>query len=655
MSPRRRLTAIAVLLLASLLPASPVLRPAPAAAAVAPTRSQGQGPLGDILYWADVYKCGDLTRDTLAAMIVVPTFTETGAASATTAPSPMTLSRYDTQDALYLNGVPDSTTKVFFHPGIGEWQWDSAGGWTLSAGTAIDTSTAAKQAAITMSTRYCASTAPTPEGRRASAWAPWYYCVTDPTPTRCETNYAAVLDQGVLNLASIAGIASTGGMEWRTCDVAGIGTVSCGYVDPTKAQGLKSFTAPNYGPAPLSAPFYVFEYGGKEYRYWESVDTGYATSYRAYKGITKNARTSLTWESSLTLCDRTKGRGDCQPKWSPVDDGGFTATPKGRVALGRNLDGRIEAFVVGVDGHLYHRWQVAVNSSWSPWFPLGGTFPAGTSPVVGRNLDGRLEVFAVAGDGRLYHSWQVVPNGSWSGFFPLGSPVGTVGLPAIGANLDGRQEVFVRAGDGKLWHAYQSVANGGWTPWFPLGGITMPAGGVPAVVTNADGRQQVAALGTDGRLVTLAQTVPNGGWTATSTLAGGPFVATANPALGRNADGRLEIVVAGDIYGVLYHAWQDTPGGAFGPFFLLGAASSQTPTVTLDLAGKLNIFIVGVGGALGVVRQAVRNGPWLPLATIGGAAATRPAVDLNVDTRLDLYATQANGAVLHAYQLTVPQ
>ena len=58
------------------------------AAAATPAYTQGSGPLADVLYWADQKKCEDLTRDELAAMIIVPSYTETGA-SGTVAPSPM--------------------------------------------------------------------------------------------------------------------------------------------------------------------------------------------------------------------------------------------------------------------------------------------------------------------------------------------------------------------------------------------------------------------------------------------------------------------------------------------------------------------------------------------------------------------------------------
>ena len=96
-----------VALLVGVVPVAGGGETATVAAAQTPSYSQGSGPLADVLYWADQKKCKDLTRDELAAMIIVPTYTETGA-SGTVAPSPMTLSRYDTQSRLYAFSSPGS-------------------------------------------------------------------------------------------------------------------------------------------------------------------------------------------------------------------------------------------------------------------------------------------------------------------------------------------------------------------------------------------------------------------------------------------------------------------------------------------------------------------------------------------------------------------
>jgi hypothetical protein len=297
------LPAVATVLLP---PEPPAVGAAPISAGAAPRvdpRYYGVGPMADVLYWADQKKACGLTRDALAAMVMVPTYTETGAGTTYT-PSPMTLSRYDNQAGLYaFKDLNTAFRKAFFHPGIGMWQFDSAGGWNLSAATAINTYTAAQTAATLMAQRWCTNP------NRGYAWAPWYYCGTTAI---CENLYNEIYDGAALrNITIDNAVSSYGGMVARSCAVHALGNVGCFFVDPAKAQGLSSWTAPNFGPAPLSAPFYVFEAGGNEYRYWLPVDTGYANTIVAFKPITANARTALTWAYGDDFCDLTTFRGAC--------------------------------------------------------------------------------------------------------------------------------------------------------------------------------------------------------------------------------------------------------------------------------------------------------------------------------------------------------
>jgi acylphosphatase len=77
-----------------------------------------------------------------------------------------------------------------------------------------------------------------------------------------------------------------------------------------------------------------------------------------------------------------------------------------------NADGRLEVFVMGADGGLWHIWQTAPNNGWSGWSSLGGVMTEG--PIAGRNQDGRLEVFVKGTDGALWHTWQSAPNDGWT-------------------------------------------------------------------------------------------------------------------------------------------------------------------------------------------------------------------------------------------------
>jgi hypothetical protein len=288
----------------------------------AAARGMGSTPLDDIRFWADQKKACGLGRDQLAAMMMAVTYPEAGA-SGEQAPSPMTLSRYDTAARLYAFGDRNTPwQRAFWHPGVGMWAFDSAGGWNLTAAGAISTFYAAEQAATVMASRWCAN--PT----RSHVWAPWFACSTS---TVCEDIYNNIYDGSSLrNITLHPGVGRDGGMETRACTLAGE-PVTCWYVDPARAQGANWWVNPSAGPSPISVPFYVVSVNGREARYWLKPDTGLSTSLKADKPITANARTSLTWSFASELCDVTAGRGDCGPgaRVATTPWGPRTATPFG--------------------------------------------------------------------------------------------------------------------------------------------------------------------------------------------------------------------------------------------------------------------------------------------------------------------------------------
>ena len=133
----------------------------------------------------------------------------------------------------------------------------------------------------------------------------------------------------------------------------------------------------------------------------------------------------------------------------------------------RNADGRLELFVTGTDGAVYHKSQVVPNGGWSGWGSLGGA--SGSAPVVGRNADGRLEVFTNTG-GTIYHVWQE-PGGGWmTGCLQRHSV--EINRPTVAPNADGRfgslrPQQRVAGSDGSyIFHAWQfSTQYGGWSDW----------------------------------------------------------------------------------------------------------------------------------------------------------------------------------------------
>jgi hypothetical protein len=137
-------------------------------------------------------------------------------------------------------------------------------------------------------------------------------------------------------------------------------------------------------------------------------------------------------------------------------------------AAGRNKDGRMEVFVPGSYGALWHKYQGQPNSSsWGPWKIMGN--PPGGIKVLSQidtaaNKDGRLEVFTfgIRGKGPSsviapWHIWQISPNNGWSKWGSLGAPPGkNFEFLTVGQNKNGRLEVFaIASDDNSLWHIHQ--------------------------------------------------------------------------------------------------------------------------------------------------------------------------------------------------------
>ncbi|MCX7621241.1 MAG: hypothetical protein N2037_10410, partial [Acidimicrobiales bacterium] len=568
--------------------------------------------------------------------------------SGSNAPSPMTLSRWDTQSALYAFGTKGLADKAFFHPGIGMWQFDSAGFWNLTAATAISSWTSAAQAATVIAQRYCASTQTDPVKRRQYAWAPWYYCQTTLT---CENLYQALLVNGqTLNVARLATVSREGGMLYRTCRVPGIGDVQCGYVDPSKAQGYTAFALPNFGPSPISAPFYVFEANGREYRYWLKDDTGYAQSIRADKPVTANARTSLVWSYDDSLCDLTAMRGACAgSNWTGWS--GMGGTTFSRPAVIRNKDGRLEVFVVGGDGQMWRNAQVIPNGYWSGFIPMGGRFPLDSIPSAALSPDGRIELFAVGVDRSLYHAVQLTPGGNWSQWVSHGGII-TSRYVALGTNADGRLEAFARGLDGALHRIYQLYPNGFWSGWNFMGSLIMD-GNELTVERNADGRLQVFMVGWEGYVWTVAQISPGSTVWGPWTSLGGPWP-TKSLVAGRNADGRLQLFMIG-IFGIVATTAQTAPNGAFAPWSAVTVPYKTTPRVIRDNTGKLSIITVsGPSSAPTVFRQLSPGGAFGVGVSLGGASNEPVELGINSDGRLEAFMVGTDYRVYHAWNLRPP-
>jgi hypothetical protein len=256
----------------------------------------------------------------VAGIMLAITFSEAGPlASTTVAPSPMTLSRWDTQPVLYSFGTASTAfPRAFWHPGIGLWQFDHP--WDNTATERIDTRPAAALAADVIAGRWCGWTSSTGMTQFQYSVRPWQGCDDEIGPgNRCleifnhhfRPNGAGLDDDRLAGFTLQPGVTRLGGARYTSCLLAGETTVRlCMYVNPAAAQGSTAWRS-STAPTPVAAPFYVVTVGDREWRYWMRADTGYDRDIVATATIGSDPRSTLTWQVGSGLCELGPNKGTC--------------------------------------------------------------------------------------------------------------------------------------------------------------------------------------------------------------------------------------------------------------------------------------------------------------------------------------------------------
>ena len=132
---------------------------------------------------------------------------------------------------------------------------------------------------------------------------------------------------------------------------------------------------------------------------------------------------------------------------------------KSDLAVARNLDGRLEVFLVAASNMLYHNWQSSAGSNtWSAWTSLGGNIEG--SPAVIVNQDGILEAFVVgANDDALYHKWQTSSDSGGAGVLDDDFESGSTYSPTDGQTSPNGKWKSLYAGFGTTRVAQDQLGN----------------------------------------------------------------------------------------------------------------------------------------------------------------------------------------------------
>jgi len=284
---------------------------------------------------------------------------------------------------------------------------------------------------------------------------------------------------------------------------------------------------------------------------------------------------------------------------------------------------RLDAFVAGTDGVLYHRFYD--GTTWT-WESLPGEKPTSDASVISP-ANGQIYVFMRGHDNALYY--RNFTAAAWSASWTrLGGVLASE--PAAVSVGGGTIIIFVQGADNHLWY----YTLGGATPgWSNAGGMLAAA---PAAVSVSAGQANAFVLGTDRALWEWVSSAPaNMQW---NDLAGQII---GRPAATSRDGTNLDVFVDG-VDGQLWHWF--TPGINMNNWELVGGRLGSAPAASSWGGGRLDVAVRGTDSHLWHAWSS--GGAW-SWEGLGGLIVGSPAEVTWGTNRLDMFVRGTDNHLWH--------
>ncbi|GAA3127663.1 hypothetical protein JOF29_007479 [Kribbella aluminosa] len=309
-----------------------------------------------------------------------------------------------------------------------------------------------------------------------------------------------------------------------------------------------------------------------------------------------------------------------------------TPEPAGSVvSWGAN---RLDAFVLGTDLAMYHKWWD--GSAWGPSV-AGYEYQGGicmSAPEVASWAPNRLDAFVLGTDHALYHKWW--DGSSWNGYEYLGGVC--MSPPRLATWGPNRLDAFVLGTDRALYHKWWDGSS--WNGYEYLGGVcTSP----PEVVAWGPDRLDAFVLGTDNAV--YHKWWDGSSWNGYEYLGG---VCASPPRVVSWGANRLDMFVIGTD-SALYHKWWD--GSSWNGWEYMGGVCTTAPTVVSWGSDRLDVFLLGTDSAL--YHKWWDGSAWGPSLTgyeyMGGICTDEPRVVSWDTNRLDVFVAGTDKQLYHKW------
>jgi CubicO group peptidase (beta-lactamase class C family) len=170
---------------------------------------------------------------------------------------------------------------------------------------------------------------------------------------------------------------------------------------------------------------------------------------------------------------------------------------------------KLDIFVVGSDGFIYTAaWDAAIAGGWRGWWRIWGCQTQSGSTVSAVTRDpNKLDIFVVANDGGIYTAaWDAAVAGGWRGWWRVGDAGSSWGGTVSAVARDpNKLDIFVVANDGFIYTAAWDVAiAGGWRGWWRIWGCQTQSGSTVSAVTRDPNKLDIFVVANDGFIYTAA-------------------------------------------------------------------------------------------------------------------------------------------------------
>jgi predicted ribonuclease YlaK len=107
-----------------------------------------------------------------------------------------------------------------------------------------------------------------------------------------------------------------------------------------------------------------------------------------------------------TVAVRTESASALTTSWSGWNYLSAAGDKAQSITVARDGDGRLHAFMIGLDGQVWHNDQSATSygASWSGWHYLSAAGDKAQSITVAPDGDGRLHAFMIGPDNQVWHN-----------------------------------------------------------------------------------------------------------------------------------------------------------------------------------------------------------------------------------------------------------